>query len=206
MRPESTLRKCGGRIRGIQADEIASMKNSKRSRIALIAAALCVFLTSACATVKNEPLATVDYVDLERFMGDWYVIAHIPARLEREAHNAVESYRLSADGTIETTYTFRDGGPDGELRSFHPRGFVYDSATNAEWRMQFVWPFKAEYLIVYLDEDYTLTMVGRSKRDYLWIMSREPRVPETTMRDLVRRAEEMGYDPDRVRKVPQHWP
>jgi len=48
--------------------------------------------------------------------------------------------------------------------------------------------------------------VGRSKRDYLWIMSREPRVPETTMRDLVRRAEEMGYDPDRVRKVPQHWP
>ena len=24
------------------------------------------------------PMATVDYVDLERFMGDWFVIANIP--------------------------------------------------------------------------------------------------------------------------------
>ena len=182
------------------------MQKSPPIRITLLSAALSLLMASACATMKYEPLATVDYVDLERFMGDWYVIAHIPARLERDAYNAVESYRLSEKGIIETTYTFRDGGVDGEPRSYHPRGFVYDSETNAQWRMQFVWPFKAEYLIVYLDQDYTLTMVGRSKRDYLWIMSREPVVPEAAFRDLVRRAQEMGYDPDRVRKVPQHWP
>ena len=42
-------------------------------------------------------------------MGDWYVIASIPTRLERGAHNAVESYQLLADGTIDTTFTFNDG-------------------------------------------------------------------------------------------------
>ena len=33
--------------------------------------------------------------------------------------------------------------------------------------MQFVWPIKAEYLIVYLDEDYSKTVIGRSKRDFV---------------------------------------
>jgi apolipoprotein D and lipocalin family protein len=33
-------------------------------------------------------------VDLERFMGDWYVIANIPTFIEKGAHNAVEGYQM----------------------------------------------------------------------------------------------------------------
>ena len=44
---------------------------------------------SACST--STPLKTVPRVDLDRFMGDWYVIANIPTFIERDAHNAVES-------------------------------------------------------------------------------------------------------------------
>ena len=47
-------------------------------------------------------------VDVDRFMGDWYVIANIPTFAEKGAHNAVESYRLDADGTIATTTTNYD--------------------------------------------------------------------------------------------------
>lgn len=56
------------------------------------------------------PLETVDQVDLQRFMGDWYVIANIPTFVEKGAHNAVESYSLDEDGSIATTFTFRKGG------------------------------------------------------------------------------------------------
>jgi apolipoprotein D and lipocalin family protein len=59
----------------------------------------------ACAG-NQAPLATVDQVDLERFMGDWYVIANIPTFLEKGAHNAVENYALNDDGSIATTFTF----------------------------------------------------------------------------------------------------
>ena len=69
---------------------------------------------AACAGSGPE-METVDYVDLERFMGDWYVIANIPTFIEEGAHNAVESYRLDDDGTIATTFTFRNVG-DGVLR------------------------------------------------------------------------------------------
>ena len=72
------------------------------------AAIFTALLLSACSPTME--LKAVDYVDLPRFMGDWYVIANIPTRLERGAHNAVESYRLDDDGSIATTFTFRADG------------------------------------------------------------------------------------------------
>jgi len=62
----------------------------------------------------REPIATAVYVDLERFMGDWYVIANIPTAIAKGAHTAVESYRIDDDGTIDTTFTFREDGFEGE--------------------------------------------------------------------------------------------
>ena len=159
---------------------------------------------SGCAS-GPAPLPTVGHVDLERFMGDWYVIANIPTAIEKGAHNAVESYRLDDDGTIATTFTFNDGGFDGPRKAYHPRGFVRDRQTNATWGMQFVWPVKAEYLIVYLDQGYQTTVIGRSKRDYVWIMAREPRMAEDEYRAIIGLLEEMGYDVSRIQKVPQRW-
>lgn len=160
------------------------------------------FAVSACSSMP--PIKTVDHLELERFMGDWYVIANIPTVLEKEAYNAVENYRLDDNGTVATTFTFRHGGFDGPLKAYHPRGFVQDDS-NAVWGMQFVWPFKADYRIIYLDADYSLTVVGRSKRDYIWVMAREPAVPETRLQEILDYAESLGYDLSQVRKVPQKW-
>jgi len=92
-------------------------------------------LLSGCATTSHAPIPTVPHVDLPRFMGDWHVIAHIPTFIERQAHHAVESYTLAPDGTIATTFTFRQGGPDGPLKRYTPRGFVRDPESNATWGM-----------------------------------------------------------------------
>jgi len=148
-------------------------------------------------------MPTVEFVDLDRFMGDWYVIAHIPASLEKNAYGAIESYRLADDGTIETTFTFREGSFDGEKKTYTPKGFVRDGKTNAEWGMQFVWPIKADYRIVYLDADYQVTIIGRAKRDYVWIMARQPEIDEARYADLVQRVADLGYDVAKLRKVPQ---
>jgi apolipoprotein D and lipocalin family protein len=152
-----------------------------------------------------EPLEPVESVDLERFMGDWYVIANIPTFLEKSAHNAVESYNLNDDGTIATTFTFRDGGFDGERKEYNPRGFVREGTNNAVWGMRFVWPIKADYRIVYLDEDYSITIIGRNKRDYVWLMAREPEIPAARYQELLDLIGEMGYDLSQVQKVPQQW-
>ena len=152
-----------------------------------------------------EPLKTVDHVDIDRFMGDWYVIANIPTFLEKGAHNAIESYRLDEDGSIATTFTFYDGDFGGELKTYTPRGFVQDES-NAIWGMRFLWPIKADYRIIYLDEDYSTTVIGRNKRDYVWLMAREPQLPPDRYDEAVRVIAAAGYDVTQLQRVPQQWP
>jgi apolipoprotein D and lipocalin family protein len=134
------------------------------------------------------------------------VIANIPTWIEKGAHNAVESYRLDADGTIATTFTFHQDGFDGPLKTYRPRGFIVDTASNAVWGMRFVWPFKGEYLITHLNDSYTQTVIGRNKRDYVWIMARTPAIPEEDYAGLVKELAEQGYDISLLQKVPQRWP
>lgn len=150
-------------------------------------------------------MQTVSYVDLDRFMGDWYVIANIPTFLEKGAHNAVERYELNDDGTIATTFTFRDGGFDGKEKDYSPKGFIKDNSTNALWGMRFVWPIKADYRIVYLDEAYTQTIVARQKRDYVWIMARTPTISEREYDELIEFVASLGYDISKIERVPQRW-
>jgi apolipoprotein D and lipocalin family protein len=149
-------------------------------------------------------------VELERFMGDWYVIGFIPVTIpffsEEGAHNGVESYRLTDDGVIETTYTFRKGSFDGPEKRMTPKGWVHNEETNAEWRMQFLWPFEAAYLIVYLDEDYRRTIIGVPSRKYVWIMSRDPELSDAHYQELLDYVARAGYDIEKVQRVPQRWP
>ena len=155
--------------------------------------ALAALLLTACAS-KYPDMETVDYVDLERFMGDWYVIANIPTFVEKGAHNAVENYALNDDGTIATTFTFRADSFDGKLKTYTPKGFVRNTETNALWGMQFIWPIKGDFRVVYLDDDYSQTVVGRQKRDFVWIMARTPEIPDAEYQELVDFVGSLGYD------------
>lgn len=153
----------------------------------------------------DTEIRTEAHVDIERFMGDWYVIASIPTFVEKDIFNAVESYELDYDGSIDTTFTFRRGGFDGEQKSYHPRGYILDDDSNAVWGMQFLWPFKGDYRIVYLNEDYSQTVIGRNRRDYAWVMARTPSISNEDLFQRVRLLREQGYDTSRLKLVPQRW-
>ena len=155
---------------------------------------------------SRPPITTAPKVELARFMGPWYVIGNIPTSIEREAFNPVESYELDADGTIATTFSFRKGGFDGPLKTYCPRGFVRDTRSNAVWGMRFIWPIEADYRIVYVSDNYEHTIVGREKRDYLWIMARTPQMAEADYEQMLAIAAREGYDLGKVRRVPQQWP
>jgi apolipoprotein D and lipocalin family protein len=161
---------------------------------------------AACATAPDagrSPVALATNVDLPRFMGDWYVIANIPTFLEKGAHNAMDSYRLAADGTIPTTFSFNADAPDGPRKSYSSRGFVMDGGSNAVWGQQYVWPIKADYRISYISPDYKQTVITRDKRDYVWIMARTPTIPDADLARLTAFVGSQGYDVSKLQKVPQ---
>ncbi len=169
----------------------------------LVGVVSLAIMLSACSSAPTIP--TAKSVDLPRFMGDWYVIANIPTWPERDAYNAVESYKLDPDGSIATTFTFRKGAFDGPEKVMRPRGFVTDTESNAVWGMQFVWPFRSEYLVAHVDPAYTETIIARSSLDYVWIMARTPEIPAADFERLKRKVAGLGYDVAKLQKVPQRW-
>jgi apolipoprotein D and lipocalin family protein len=172
-------------------------KNNMRFKFYLLTAIF--LLLNGCMT--QPPIKTVSEVNLQKFMGPWYVIGHIPTFIEKNAFNAIESYELNQDGTIGTTFTFNEGALTGPLKTYKPKGFVIKDSGNALWGMQFIWPIKAQYKIVYLDEAYQNTIIARDDRDYVWIMSREKKIEQKTLEQLVKKIETDGYDIKKIRWI-----
>ena len=156
---------------------------------------------TGCATVKPPP--TVPRVDLPRFMGDWYVVGGILTPFEKNIYHAIETYALDEDGNIPTTYTFRKGSFDGPKKTMTNKAFVHDKETFAEWRIQFFWPLKFPYLIIYLDEDYQSTAVATDDKKYLWIMSRTPQMNPQHYDAIIAMITEQGFDTNKLVTVPQ---
>ncbi len=168
-------------------------------RIVLLLAGM-LFL-AGCAKNGN----TVPYVDLERFMGDWYVIGILPNPIEKKAVNGIETYSLNEDGTIAITYKFRQGGPHGKEKVLHPKAKVYNNQTRAEWRVQMFRPFWSPFLVVDLAEDYRYTVVGVPNMKFVWIMSRTSSITDTDYKGILDRLKTAGYRTDKIVKMPQIW-
>ncbi len=168
------------------------------------ALALAVLLPT-CAN-GQPPLPHADEVDLQRFMGRWYVIATIPTAVETDSYDSTETYVMRADGKVATTYRYRNGSFDAPIKTMHPVGTVRPDTGNAVWGMQFVWPFKAEYVIAWVAPDYSQTIIARSKRDYAWYMARASTVSAADYTSAIERLRALGYDTSKVRRTPQHSP
>ena len=150
-------------------------------------------------------IRTAAHVDLSRFAGDWFVIASIPTPFDRDAVNAREHYRIGEDGTIDATYRFQKGGPEGKQWTIRRTGIVRDTRSNAVWDVKLAGPIATDYRIVHVDENYDQAIIGRNRRDYAWILARNPEISHRQLFQHVRRLREQGYDSERLRTVPQVW-
>ncbi|KQP21697.1 lipocalin family protein [Pseudorhodoferax sp. Leaf267] len=175
-------------------------------KLALLIGAAAVGATLvACGSTMTRPpalpLPSASPVDLPAFMGRWYVIASIPTFLEKGAVDAVETYTLRPDGSIDIDFRYRRS-PGGSEHQLGSRGFV-QGGDNAVWGVQFIWPIKADYRIAWLAPQGGQVIVARQKRDYVWIMARTPTVPDADYQQLVQRVGAMGYDTRELVRVPQ---
>jgi apolipoprotein D and lipocalin family protein len=172
-------------------------------RILLLTAFASLFLVGCASTPTAMNLATVPQVDLNRFMGQWHVIAHIPYFLEKGKVDTSDIYALRPDGRIDNIFRFRKGSFDAPEQEWRGVAWVVNSQTNAEWKVQLLWPFKVGYLILELDPEYGWSIVGTPDGSKLWILSRSRHLSEDVYRDLLHRVEKRGYRPSSLVKVPQ---
>lgn len=158
---------------------------------------------TACSVMPEPGFPRAHDVNLNRYMGPWYVIAHIAPSKTRNAYNEIERYSRGEGHTIDVRFSYREGGFDGAKHTMQPTGTVIENTGNAVWAMRFYWLLRLQFVISYVSPDYDTTIVARDKRDYVWIMARTPRISDARYQALVQRVADLGYDTRKLRKVPQ---
>jgi apolipoprotein D and lipocalin family protein len=171
-----------------------------KPRFTALLTLLVVAMLGGCAS--QPPLRQAKDVDLARYMGTWYVIGHVPYFAEKGDVATADEYRLKPDGDIAVTYHYRKGF-DAPEKTWNGKAWLPDPKDTARWKVQLLWPFRSDYVILALDPDYRATMVGLPSRKLLWIMSKDRTLDDGTYQRLIDQARQQGFPVEQVRKVPQ---
>lgn len=166
-------------------------------------AALAGCSTSTTERLGLPPLETVPRVDLARYVGTWYEIASFPQSFQKGCVATTATYTLRDDGDVDVLNRCRKDALDGPEKSARGRARVVDAATGAKLEVSFFRPFWGDYWIVDLGAGYDYAVVGHPGRDYLWILSRTPTMPEATYEGILERLESQRYDTSRLRRTLQ---
>ena len=163
---------------------------------------LILFLIFVSFLKGADKMKTVEFVDLEKFMGKWFVIALVQNMIEKGATNSSDTYALNNDGTIDITY---DAIKDGKERQIKQKGTVIDKSSNAEWTIQMRKPFvpfmKFPFKIVYVDENYEYMAVGYPKNTMGWIMGRSSQISSEDYDKIMSSLIDLGYTKDQFEFV-----
>ena len=150
--------------------------------------------TMAQQQVKN--------IDLNAYSGKWYVIAAIPTSFDKNWQYVTETYIVNAKGNIDIYTTYKKGDHPEE-KSVGSKGFPVKGSHNIHWKVQFVWPFKADYVIEEIDHGYTYVVVGHPKKKFLYIMNRSGKLNSIQYEQILDRAVKKGYNLADLRKIDQ---
>lgn len=168
----------------------------------LVSLSCLAALLGGCATTQ-VPVRTVPHVDLNRYLGNWYVIANVPYLLEKGKIATYDTYSMRPDGRMNNVFTFRKGSFAAPEISWHGVAWVVNHESNAEWRVRFLWPLYSTYLVLELDPDYRWAVVATPGHKLLWVLARQRHLDDATYAEILKRIAVQGYNPSRVAKVPQ---
>ena len=184
----------------------------KKFTSALFLPMVLIFAASVSAQQnesKTTALATVPSVDLKRYSGKWFEIARYENKFQKQCvGNTTATYAIKTDGKVEVVNECLK--KNGEIERARGEARIVDKNTNAKLEVRFapaalsfisaVW---GDYWIIELDDNYQHAVIGDPKRNYFWILSRAPEMNDATYQNILRRAEQLGFNPAKVIKTPQ---
>jgi apolipoprotein D and lipocalin family protein len=156
----------------------------------------------------TEP-TTVPSLDLDRYLGAWYEIARLPMRHEKpDWTDITATYTLNDDGNVRVRNRALDR--DGELHEAIGEAVPVEGSGNAKLEVSFLpeglrWiPFtKGDYWVLRIDPDYRTALVGDPKREYLWLLHRDPKIDPALRAEFLDTARAQGYDLTDLIDTPQ---
>ena len=159
------------------------------------------------APLMRAPLQVVAPVDLRRYAGLWHEQARLPNRFEKSCGGPVTAhYTLLPTGEVQVrNRCVREDGRIAEATGIAQPVRVPGMPGAGRLKVRFLpswlsWLPNAwgDYWILKLDRDYQVALVGTPDRQYLWLLSRTPRLDEATISTELEYARTLGFDVDRM--------
>jgi apolipoprotein D and lipocalin family protein len=145
-------------------------------------------------------LEVVPHVELEKYLGKWYEIAHLPAKFQEGCDETTATYTLSKDGSISV---LNQSKKNGKMKQAKGKAKVVDKNSNAKLKVTFFWPFYGDYWIIKLGNNYEYSVVGTPNRKYLWILSRTRQMDDKLYSQLIEYVKSKGFDVNKLIKTLQ---
>ena len=175
----------------------------KTTKIILAGLSCCLALTACASQMQTSVQTTKRHVNLNKYAGRWYELASFPAFFQRDCICTQAFYRPQK-GYVQVINSCHKKTPTGEFSVAKGKAFVVPNSNNSKLKVQFFWPFKGDYWILYLSPNYKYAVVGNPKRNYLWILSRTPRVSKKQFNFLKAKASRQGFDVSKLNVTPQN--
>jgi apolipoprotein D and lipocalin family protein len=167
------------------------------------AAVLALALSLGAAACKQDPpLATVSSVDLNRFQGQWYEVASLPRTTQTDCTGTRASYAVTSPTSLTLVHQCNVGSLSGPVRQVVANAVVQDTNAPAKLQVDFG-GFYGDYWIIDLGQKYEYAVVGHPSRDYLWVLSRTPKLDAATLADITKRAQDNGFDTSKLQYTVQ---
>lgn len=164
---------------------------------------LVILCNQSCSqhSINKE---TVQTIDLHRCMGKWFEIARFDHRFEHNLVGSTIEYSLLPNGDIEVINSGYWGSFSGSFRSARGIAKITNPSKPGKLKICFFLRFYAEYNIMEIDEiDYKYALIGSETSDYLWLISRTPKLSQDTIHYLVTKAKQRGYDISMLKWIKQ---
>lgn len=177
--------------------------------ITLILVGACSVAAASEAPPADTPPATVASLDVPRYMGSWFEIAKYPTWFQKKCVSGARAqYSLLGDGRVQVINRCRLASGEVSEATGVARQIGPPTSPKLEVRFAPAWlsflPFVwGNYWVIDLDEAYQLVAVSEPSRQYLWILSRTPKVDPTRYQQLLGRLQQKGFHLDRLEATPQ---
>jgi apolipoprotein D and lipocalin family protein len=148
------------------------------------------------------PIETVD-LDIGRYLGRWYAVAHYPTRFEQGCAATTADYSLRSDGLIRVVNACRKGGLAGRPKRITGKARVVGPGKLVVTFVAFL-PFtRGDYWVLHVGPDYRFAVVGEPGGRAGWVLSRSPVLAEADWQEALAALERAGYDPAGLERIEQ---
>lgn len=157
---------------------------------------LSLFILSNCVSIPDK-IKPVENFQLDRYLGKWHEIARLDHSFERGLSKVSAEYILLNDNSVQV---INQGYNDSKSEWKKAKGIAYfvENKEKAFLKVSFFRPFYGSYIVIDLDNDYKYSMVCGPNKNYLWILSRTPKMDEVIKAKLIDKAKQLGFETDKL--------